>query len=243
MQPAHIELNLPDPITNYNRQQARERYLQRESFVQQHHPGFNLAYWRRIIRTPGRIERFGCHYGWSIDRINLTKALLISRMACIFVDHMIYRMIQTGLISPATGGPSREWEHQYRQFLRMFLRVQEIYDRRAIVKNMQRLHQYTQPPESLLNFRRAHWQLIERVVTPRLNADSAANLFSRLRISQHLTPDRIARRICFTAALYSDIQERLYHQQWMYAYSDCMLRLYEQIRQYPEILAALLRLP
>ena len=51
-----------------------------------------------------------------------------------------------------------------------------------------------------------------------------------------------ARRICFTAAFYSDIQERLFHQQWMYAYSDCMLRLYDQIRKTPDVLAALIEL-
>ena len=55
-------------------------------------------------------------------------------------------------------------------------------------------------------------------------------------------PAATARRICFSAALYADIQERLYRQQWMYAYSDCMLRLYDRIRQYPEVLAALIQL-
>jgi hypothetical protein len=52
-----------------------------------------------------------------------------------------------------------------------------------------------------------------------------------------------ARRICFAAALYSDVQERRYRQQWMYAYSDCMLRLYDRLRKAPDILAALLELP
>lgn len=237
-----MELNLPDPITNHNRQMARQRYLLREAFVLSHHPGFNLVYWRRIIRVPNRVERWGCHLGWSIDQINLTKALLISRMACVFVDHMIHRMVQTGLLACAQGGPVQEWENQYRQFLRLFLRLTEIYDRRSIVKTMQRLHRYTQPPASLITFRQQHWARLERAVRPLMNPDSAAALFSRRPFTVGRNPVVAARRICFTAAIYSDIQERLYHQQWMYAYSDCMLRLYDQIRKYPDILTALIHL-
>ena len=237
-----MELSLPDPITNYNRHQARERYLQRESFIQTHHPGFNLVYWRRIIRAPSRVERLGVHLGWSIDQINLTKALLISRMASIFVDHMIHRMVQTGLIASTTGGPAHEWENQYRQFLRMFLRVDDIYDRRLIVKNMQKLHRYTQPPASLLAFRRRHWRWIDRCVNARLTPEAAATLFADRLIRRAQKPATAARRIAFTAAIYSDIQERLFRQQWMYAYSNCMLRLYDQIRAFPHVFAALIHI-
>ena len=237
-----MELSLPDPITNHKRQIARQRYLQREVYVQNHHPGFNLVYWRRIIRVPNRVERLGCHLGWSIDQINLTKALLISRMACIFVDHMIHRMVQTGLLSPAHGGPDQEWENQYRQFLRLFLQLTDILDRRAIVKLMQRLHRYTQPPPSLLSFRRRHWSRIERCLRPMMNPDALASLFARRPFFAGSRPEHAARRLCFTAAIYSDLQERLYGQQWMYAYSDCLLRLYDQIRKHPGVLTALIQL-
>lgn len=237
-----MELTLPDPITDYNRQVARQRYLRREAYVLIRHPGFNLAYWRRIIRAPGRIERLGRHWGWSPDQIALTKALLISRMACIFVDHMIHRMEQTGLLSTSLGLPHQEWENQYRQFLRMFLRLTDIPDRRAIVKMMQRLHRYTRPPESLLSFRRRHWRWLERLLPDLIARNGAATLLSRRPFAATGDPARAARRLCFAAALYSDIQERLFHQQWMYAYSHFMLRLYDQIRKYPGILAALIEL-
>jgi hypothetical protein len=46
-----MEVSLPDPITNYNRQQIRRRYQRREEYILGHHPGFNLLYWRRIIRA------------------------------------------------------------------------------------------------------------------------------------------------------------------------------------------------
>lgn len=238
-----MELNLPDPITNYNRQLARLRYQRREEFVLDHHPGFNLVYWQRILRAPGRVERWGRRLGWSHDQIMLTKALLISRMASVFIDHIIRRMEQADMISSTPGAPHVEWENQYRRFLLLFLQIVGISDRREIVKLMQRLHRYTMPPLSLLNFRRRHWARVERSIFPYLTPSGASNLFARHSFSTRGNPVVAARRICFTAALYSDIQERLYHQQWMYAYSDCMLRLYDQIRRTPDIFAALIELP
>ncbi len=237
-----MELLLPDPITNYNRQLARQRYQRREAYILGHHPGFNLIYWQRIMRAPRRVERWGHRLGWSNDQIMLTKALLISRMACVFIDHIIRRMEQADMISASPGAPHAEWEQQYRHFLLLFLRIADIPDRRDIVKLMQRLHRYTLPPAFLLDFRRRHWARLERSIPPFLNPSGASSLFIRHQFSSQGNPILAARRICFTAAVYSDIQERLYHQQWMYAYSDCMLRLYDQIRKTPDILSALIAL-
>ena len=237
-----MELNLPDPITNYNRQLARGRYQRREAYILGHHPGFNLIYWQRIIRAPGRVERWGRRLNWSRDQIMLTKALLISRMACIFIDHIIRRMEEADLISASPGAPHLEWENQYRHFLLLFLRQSEISDRREIVKSMQLLHRYTVPPTFLLEFRQRHWKRVERSIPPLLTLSGASTLFIRRQFNTQGNPVAAARKICFTAALYSDIQERLYHQQWMYAYSDCMLRLYDHIRKFPAILAAIIEL-
>ena len=237
-----MELNLPDPITSYNRQLARLRYQRREEYILGNHPGFNLVYWQRILRAPSRVERLGKRFGWSTDRILLTKALLISRMACVFIDHIIRRMEQADMISSSPGAPHMEWENQYRHFLLLFLRLTNIPDRREIVKRMERLHGYTMPPASLLDFRRRHWARIERNIPQHLNPTDASSLFIRHTPGSASNPVAAARRICFTAALYSDIQERHFHQQWMYAYSDCMLRLYDQIRKTPDVLAALISL-
>ena len=237
-----MELDLPDPITDYNRQIARQRYLRREEYVIGHHPVFNLVYWRRIVRAPDRVDRLGRRWGWSADQIRLTQALLVSRMACVFIDHLIRRMAQTGLVAPAGAAPHLEWERQYRNFLLLFLRTPEISGRRDIVKWMQRLHRYTVPPASLTAFRRRHWRWIERVMPTLLTPSGAATLFIRRQFNLHGAPRGAARKICFTAALYSDIQERLYGQQWMYAYSACMLRLYERLRRAPDVLAAIIEL-
>ena len=236
-----MKWNLPDPITNYNRQVIRLRYQRREEFILGNHPGFNLVYWQRILRAPARIERWGGWFGWSRDQIMLTKALLVSRMACVFIDHIIRRMEQADIISGGPGGPHSEWENQYRHFLLLFLRAEVIPDRHEIVNRMQCLHRYTLPPASLLEFRRRHWGRIERGLAPLMNASGAATLFDR-KPRAAATPVAAARHLCFLAALYSDVQERIYHQQWMYAYSDCMLRLYDQLRKTPEVLAALIEL-
>jgi hypothetical protein len=237
-----MELNLPDPITNYNRQLARQRYQLREEYILGHHPGFNLVYWRRILRAPARVERWGRLLGWTHDQIMLTKALLISRMACVFIDHIIRRMEQADMIAASPNAPHVEWENQYRHFLLLFLHLSDVPDRRDIVKLMQRLHRYTLPPGSLLDFRRRHWKSVEHVLAPLMTPAGAATLFNRQPAVPQRNPAAAARRICFAAALYSDIQERLYHQQWMYAYSNCMLRLYDHIRKFPDILAALIEL-
>ena len=237
-----MELNLPDPITNYNRQIARQRYQRREEYILGNHPGFNLIYWQRILRAPTRVDRLGKRFSWSTDQILLTKALLISRMACVFIDHIIRRMEQADMIAAAPGAPHLEWENQYRHFLLLFLRLTTIPDRREIVKRMERLHRYTMPPASLLGFRRRHWARIERCLSRHLNSSDTTSLFVRHPSGPHISPAAAARRICFTAAFYSDMQERLFNQQWMYAYSDCMLRLYDQIRKTPDVLAALIEL-
>lgn len=235
-----MDLSLPDPITNYNRQVARQRYLRREEHVMVHHPGFNLVYWQRIVRVSDRVERWGRRRGWTRDQIMLTKALLISRMACVFIDHLIRRMQQVRLIPPSTLDPRQEWESQYRHFLMLFLGTPEVPDREEIVALMQRLHRYIMPPESLLTFRRRHWKWIEGVLRQFLVPTGPSDLFIRRQVDFEKKPVVAARRICFTAALYSDIQERLYGQQWMYAYSDCMLRLYDQLRKAPDILTAII---
>ncbi|HOE00745.1 MAG TPA: hypothetical protein PLD40_03995 [Kiritimatiellia bacterium] len=237
-----MELALPDPITNYNRQIARQRYLRRAEQVLGHHPGFNLAYWRRIVRASDRVDRLGRHWGWSADQVKLTKALLITRMACVFIDHLIQRMKQAGIIPPHPDEPHLEWERQYRNFLLMFLRTPEIKDRREIVKNMQRLHRYTTPPVSLLEFRQRHWRWFAALMPSLLASPNPNTLFIRRQLHLDGPPVAAARRICFTAALYSDIQERAYRQQWMYAYSDCMLRLYDRLRATPQVLAAIIAL-
>ncbi len=237
-----MDLNLPDPITSFNRQHARRRYQRREAFILGHHPGFNLIYWKRIIRAPERVERWGTRLGWTQDQIMLTKAMLISRMACVFIDHIIQRMEQVELIPHSPGAPGQEWEKQYRNFILLFLKVKTIPDRRDIVKLMQRLHYYTLPPDSLLVFRQRHWGCIQKILEPLLAPSGASNLFIRRQVSASGNPVVAARRICFTAALYSDIQERLYRQKWMFAYSDCMLRLYDQIRKAPKVLGAILDL-
>ena len=237
-----MEPVLPDPITNYNRQVARQRYLRREEYVLGHHPGFNLVYWRRIVRAPARVERLGRRWGWSRDQIKLTQALLVTRMACVFIDHLITRMTQADILPRIANAPHLEWERQYRDFLLRFLRTPEIHGRRDIVKIMQRLHRYTMPPQSLLDFRRRHWRWIAAILPALLTPSAASGLFIRRQFDFQGDPVVAARKICFTAAIYSDVQERLYRQQWMYAYSDCLLRLYEHIRKHPDVLAAIIAL-
>ncbi len=238
-----MELSLPDPITNFNRETVRRRYQRREEYILGNRPGFNLIYWQRIIRAPARVARWGRHFGWPPEQVLLTQALLISRMACVFIDHIIRRMEQADLLEARPGAPHAEWENQYRHFLLLFLRQRDIPARRQIVKQMQLLHHYTLPPASLIDFRRRHWARIEHCIPPLLRNGGSLSLFTHRQFTPGGRPAAAARHICFTAAVYSDIQERRYRQQWMYAYSDCMLRLYDQLRKQPAILAALLRLP
>ena len=86
----------------------------------------------------------------------------------------------------------------------------------------------------------AHSSIIRPGTAGLLTPSAASGLFIRRQFDVLGDPGVAARKICFTAALYSDVQERLYRQQWMYAYSDCLLRLYEHIRKHPDVLAALI---
>ncbi len=233
--------SLPDPITNYNREVDRSRYRQREEYIIAHHPGFNLDYWRRIIRASARVNRLAAQWKWSREQILLTKALLISRMACMFIDHVIQRMEQAGILEGTGHNPSLEWENQYRHFQVLFLKQEVITDRFEIIQTMQQLHHYTLPPMSILHFRRRHWPWLQRLRTARAAQEESIWLERRM-LARNPNPRAAARHICFIAALYADIQEDLQKQQWSYAYSCFMLGRYDYIRKFPAVLAEIVGL-
>ncbi|MDR0993787.1 MAG: hypothetical protein LBN38_04380, partial [Verrucomicrobiota bacterium] len=180
-----MEASLPDPITNYNRQIGQSRYRQREEYIIAHHPGFNLDYWRRIIRASGRVERLGRQWGWTPNQIMLTKALLISRMACIFIDHIIRRMEQAGILDHRAEAPDLEWKNQYHHFQLLFLRQHEIPDRFEIVMLIQRLHRYTVAPLFLLSFRQRHWKRLRKIIAPILRPETATLLLQRQPLADY----------------------------------------------------------
>lgn len=238
--PTPTEPHLPDPITDYTRKRAHPRYRQKEDYIFEHHPGFNLIYWHRIQRAPERVRKRGLFYHWSAEQILITQALLISRMACVFIDHVIRRMDQTQILPDTPSAWQTEWENQYRHFITLFLRQTSIPSRNEIVQLMDQLRLYTRPSSALLQFRQRHWRLIERVLNARLASADAVAIEQRRFPTADTPPTHAARHLCFTAAVYADLQERRGHQPWGYAYSDCMLRRYEKIRPYPLILGAII---
>lgn len=233
-------LFLPDPITNFDRARHLQRRDRRQHYIVNHSPGFNLRYWQRIIRAPARIEHIGRCRHWSLPHIRLTQALLISRMACIFIDHLVARLIEADIIPVIQ--QHEEWEKQYRRFIAQFLQAESIPERLDIVEIMVKLHHYTSPPPSLLHARRRHWTLLKNIYPKLAHPSKPAEVLIDHYLHSSLSPTVIARKICLMASLHADYQEQRHCQTWRYAYSDCMLRLYDTVKASAPVLTAIIEL-
>lgn len=229
---------LPDPITDYYRGKARDKEERRLHFVSHHKPGFNLRYWRRIVRVSGKIDVVAARLNWVPEQTTLTKALLTSRMAARFIDHVIRRLMEAGVTTPAT--EHQEWEKQFHHFVDKYLRTETIKDRFLIMEQIRRLHQYTTPSRIILAQRTRHWRLIERTLW-RIPNPTQALMESVYRwLHSNLRAEVKAYKICFAAGLYADYLERRHGHIWTFAYRDSMLRLFELIRRYPQVLHAII---
>lgn len=223
---------LPDPITDYSRRMAHGRYARRARYILRNRPGFNLRYWKRITRVSGRVDKMAARRGLGRGEALLFKALLISRMTCFFIDHLVGRLNETGLI-PAHELRG-EWERQYTHFLDLFLRLNSVPDGGDILLAMQRLHRYTMPPERLLRARERHWGLFRRLIP----AGGGEGVVAR-RVEGR-SGGAVARRACMQAAREADVWERGGGGDWLRAYADAMLRQYAWLRRRPDALAVIL---
>lgn len=231
-----MNLPLPDPITDYSRRTDYVRYRARADYVLQNRPGFNLRYWGRIGRVSPRIDRLQSHMGWSHEYALVFKALLIGRMTCVFIDHLVERLAEAGLTSQHE--LRAEWERQYGHFIDLFLRLNSIPDGEDILFMMHRLHHYTVPSPRLLATRLRHWHYFERLLA------KGSGLVPEERAIHMLHANRpariIARKLCAWASLYADFCERRTGETWGAAYAHCMLRFYTHIRHHPAVFVAIL---
>jgi len=221
---------LPDPITHANRVHSRERYERRNRYILANRPGFNLRYWKRILRMPGRIDKMAEALGWSDTRRLFLKARLLSRMTCFFVDHLVGRLREAGLASEPD--LAHEWERQYAHFLDLFLRLSATPDAADILWAMKAMTRLTQLPRPLLRCRERHWRLVSRV------ADGGA------RVAQVMASPRSARakawRICFLAAREADRFEKT-GLRWDEGYSRSMLANYADFRSDEDVYLAVVQ--
>lgn len=234
---------LPSPITDRIRHVGNNRFRVREEFVRQNRPGFNLRYMRRICRAPERVARIGAHRGWNAEQTLLAQALLVERMACVFVDHLVSRLRQTRLApSPVRPDSDPVWEDNYRRFLALFLEKATVPNAAAIVNRMARLSRFSRP--DVLRFRALHWPRIAPLVSRFLaDPDAAERALLRHPAPEELarlSPRAAARRIEFAASLYADLQERLGRQLWPAAFREAILARYEDIRPYPAIVVEII---
>ena len=229
---------LPSPITDRIRHVDSHRFRVREEFIRLHRPGFNLRYMRRICRAPERLARIGTHRGWSAEETLLAQALLVERMACVFVDHLVARLRQSSLApSPQRPDSDPVWEDNYRRFLALFLEKATVPNAEAIVRRMARLSRFSRP--GVLLFRARHWPRIAPLVSRFLADPDAAEraLLSRPSPSElaRLSPRAAARRVEFAASLYADLQERLGRQLWPAAFREALLARCEELRPVPAV--------
>lgn len=218
---------LPDPITHADRVRSRERYERRNRYILSRRPGFNLRYWKRILRMPGRIDRMAGTLGWSDTTRLFVKARLLSRMTCFFVDHLVGRLREAGLASEPD--LAHEWERQYAHFLDLFLRLSATPEAADILWAMKAMTRLTQPPRPLLRCRERHWRLVSRV------ADGGARVAQVMASAR--SPRAKARRICFLAAREADRFERT-GVPWNDGYGRSMLANYADFRTNEEVYLA-----
>ncbi len=233
-----IEPLLPDPITHLYRKSGYQRELQRINFISKKRPGFNLRYWKRIVRVPEKLDTIGKHRQWSNEQIMLVKALLTSRMGALYIDHIIRRLREIELVSSER--EHREWERQYNLFVKRYVNDPQIKDRCAIVKEIRKLHRYTNPPQSLLRKRAKHWKSIEKFLSSESRIEEVLRYEIDKILDSPLSNNVKAFKIAFTVALYADVGERVNRMVWTFAYRDTMLRLYDKIRSYPNVFYAII---
>jgi hypothetical protein len=221
---------LPDPITDHSRRVSQERYKRRAAYILSCRPGFNLRYWKRIVRVSARVDRLAAHRGWDREVALLFKALLISRMTCLFIDHLVGRLNEAGLVPAHELTP--EWERQYAHFLDLFLRLNSVSDGGAILQAMGRLHYYTAPPEWLLRARMRHWGLFGRL--------AASGKCGGAGCGGRRCGEAVGRRACTAAARAADAAERRGEGPWDRAYADAMLGQAGALLERPDALAAIL---
>lgn len=218
---------LPDPITHADRLRSRARYERRNRYILSRRPGFNLRYWKRILRMPGRVDRMAETLGWSETTRLFVKARLLSRMTCFFVDHLVGRLREAGLTSEAD--LAHEWERQYAHFLDLFLRLSATPDAGDILWAMRAMTRLTQPPRPLLRGRERHWRLVSRV------ADGGARVAQVMASSR--SAEAKARRICFLAAREADRFEKT-GVRWEDGYGRSMLANYADFRSDEDVYLA-----
>lgn len=229
-----------DPLTHQYRIREYQRESKKMDLIGQYRPGFNLIYWKRIVRVPIIVDRISSRANWSSEKTILTKALLTSRMGARYVDHIIHRIKQTESLSEAQ--EHYLWEIYHSDFLDRYRNDQRIPDRENIIKVINRIHNYVMPPKRLIQERAHHWRRIANILTKGKNLESYLPERIKKILNSNLSKKVKAFKICFTVGLCADIEERWHHQAWTYAYREMMLRFYESIGTHPEALHAIIEL-
>ncbi|NLE67672.1 MAG: hypothetical protein GX608_09645 [Lentisphaerae bacterium] len=229
---------LPDPITHFQRLQKAEVVTRRMKIVGERKAGFNLRYWHRIVRVPGKLDRIGAARGWPPEKLLLMKALLTSRMGAYYVDHILQRLKQ--LDAMTLQEENQNWEKLYFSFIERYRNEERIHDREQILFEMAKIHRFVNPPSRLLENRARHWKLVERFLAPGFDLDAAMTAEIRHALESQAAPTAKAFKVCFAVGLFADVAERSRGVNWMMAYENGMLGLFDMISAQPAVMHAIM---
>lgn len=229
---------LPDPITHFQRQQKADLSSRRMQIICERRAGFNLRYWTRILRVPAKLDAIGKARNWSTEKVLLTKALLTSRMGAYYVDHILQRMKQ--LDAMTLQEEKWNWEKFYFGFIERYRNDVRIKDREQILLEMADIHHFIDPPGRLLANRARHWTLIERFLSRGMAIDDSLMDAIHHALASQATPKTRAFKVCFAVALFADVAERRQGVNWIMAYKNGMLGLFDAISAHPSVMQAIM---
>ncbi len=229
---------LPDPITHFRRQQKAEFGTRRMKIVAERGAGFNLRYWQRIIRVPVKLDSVGAARRWPPEKLLLMKALLTSRMGAYYVDHILQRLKQ---LDAMTLQEERwNWEKLYFSFIERYRNETRISGREQILIEMAKIHHFISPPRQLLANRARHWKLVERFLASGVDLGVTLTAEIRRALESQAAPEAKAFKVCFAVALFADLAERNRGVNWMMAYQNGMLGLFDMVSNRPGVMQAIM---
>ena len=159
-------------------------------------------------------------------------------MGSYYVDHILQRLKQ--LDAMTLQEENWNWEKFYFGFVERYRNDVRIKDREQIVREMEKIHHFIDPPGRLLANRARHWRLIERFLYRGTALEVTLTEAIRHALASNATPRAKALKICFAVGLFADLAERCRGMNWTLAYKNGMLGLFDFVSTQPRVMQAIM---
>jgi hypothetical protein len=232
----------PQILDSITCERRKVRWPKIQAQIKRHHSpgegGFNTREWNNIIRILNRYHKRQTVKKVPEKEIILVQTLITAKRASVYVDHMIDRMKETGLIIKGDlKQEHRFWESTYRSLLERLKADKTLINSERIYKKMREVENFTWAPGSLIIERKKHWPRIKKILgSGKITTEIINKEIDKILHSKR-SPKYKAKNICFVVSLYADVLERRRQNpiNWTRAYKETMLENYNQISHHTDV--------